>query len=246
MTKKARFIKNNELLTIAQKEEMISFFNTHPNYENLIDWNKKKINYKDFIKIKKTAECSKKYLKKNPQKLFNKKYFKIISQTDKFLIILPLSRKAFIFFNSFQCGGEGAVWCVGDKYFADDWKYYLSGNNRIFYFIYFLEKNIFFGKKMLVEYNVYKNEIELWLQDGCPYNFTYFKYFLRNHYNICKEDPEDKQLFLEFDNVVIDTNKVTENSFLLQLVKKAYEGWDEECEIRRKNERWREYGWRRY
>ena len=56
MTKKARFIKSNKLLSDAKKEQTISFFSTHPNYEKYIDWNSKSVSFRDYKKVFRLVE----------------------------------------------------------------------------------------------------------------------------------------------------------------------------------------------
>lgn len=86
----------------------------------------------------------------------------------------------------------------------------------------------------MIEYNVNTDEIELWLQNDRRVDFEIFAYFLRRHYHLCTENPADKQLFLDFGNVLIDNNKYIDNIFLLQLVKKAYE-------CKNKSDEWEDY-----
>ena len=226
MTKKARFIKSNKFLSDAEKEQTISFFSTHPNYEKYIDWNSKAVKFKDFKKIFKLAEKSgknqKKREKENPKLLFNRKDFNIIAQTDKFLIALPLSRKAFIFINSYRCGGERAKWCTGDKYNKIYWQHYSTEKDTIFYFVYFLEKNNILGKKLLIEYSESRKVTKIWFQNGNSAPFDCFAHYLNKYFTVYNIDSKDKQMYLKFDNVVYNTGNATENNNLLQLVNKAH------------------------
>jgi hypothetical protein len=225
-TKKSRFIERNTILSDDEKKQVISFFTQHPNYEKYIDWNKRNIGFEEFSKVIKIAENSnrrkRRKVKDSPLKMFEKYKCKVIGQTDEFAIVLPVDRESMVFFNSFQCGGEGAKWCIGDRKSAKAWRCYMS-LRCLFYFIFFLKKNPFLGKKIMVGYDVQMDDLRVWLQEDREIDFGIVAYYLRRNYYICNEDPDDKQLFLNFSNVLIDNKKINDNYFLLQLVKKAYE-----------------------
>ena len=226
MTKKIRFIESNNLLSQPEKDQIIAFFNKHPNYENQIDWNKKSLNFKDFLNIMKKAENSKKKCrikaKLDPKSLFSRIKCQIICETKDFLIIVPSNRKAVIFFNSHQCGGEGARWCIGGKRSNRIWKNYLASGAQ-FYFVYFINRNKLLGKKMMIEYDDIIEDFKLWLQNGCSVSFHFFGYYLMKNFCLASKDNNGKQLLLEFYDDLFDTKKFPENDLLLQLVKKTYE-----------------------
>jgi hypothetical protein len=126
------------------------------------------VSYEDFEKVFTLADNSGKNLKReaktNPARLFRKYHCEIIGQTREFLIAVPLDRQCAVFFNSFNCGGEGARWCIGDKEYDGHWRRYLSGKN-IFFLVYFIEKNEMLGKKILIQYRSAVNHYTVWNQN---------------------------------------------------------------------------------
>jgi hypothetical protein len=222
MTKKARFIKKLAMLTYDEKTKAINFFNNYPVYEKYIDWNNKDLCYIDFEALFSLAKTSiremKRKFKTDPASLFEKYNCKIISLSKEFLIAIPLDWGCVKFFNSFACGGEGAKWCICDKR-AWDMQFDIKS---MFYFIYFFEKNPFFGKKIMVEYNV-RGGLFVWLQNDKLINPGILGIYLRQNYHICYEYKNDKQLFLDFDNVIINKKIITEDSYLLRLLEKSFE-----------------------
>jgi Leucine-rich repeat (LRR) protein len=153
ITKKARFIEKLSSLSAEEKRQAIEFFTKHPIYESRIDWNKKDLGYIDFEKLFFLAEKSRKNQKrtarKNPHLQFDKYNCRIVAQTDDFLIIVPLDWECAQFMNSFDCGGEGAKWCIGDSNSYYHWNRYLE-RKYIFYFVYFININPFYGKKLMI------------------------------------------------------------------------------------------------
>jgi len=143
-------------LSFKEKETVISFFNKYPVYENRIDWNNKSLSYCDFEKVFTIADSSRKNIKTesktNPEILFKGYNYRVVSRSKEFLIIMPLDRECAVYFNSYNCGGIGAMWCIGDKNTSKHWNKYISKRN-IFYFVYFINKNLTFGKKLIIQYN---------------------------------------------------------------------------------------------
>ena len=156
MTKKTKIIRQLDSLSTVEKEAAIAFFSEHPVYESKIDWNSKSLTNSDFEKIYGIANTSKKRVKReskqNPKILFTGYNCRIVKQTKNYLIIMPLDWECAIFLNSFDCGGEGARWCIGDRKDFDHWNEYISEGN-IFYFILFKNKHPDFGKKTIIQLN---------------------------------------------------------------------------------------------
>lgn len=97
---KTRFI-NNLNLTDDQKTTLKTFFKTHPNYENKIDWNNKNLTYEDFSELLalegNTKSSKKKYGlsgKAQIEDLVLDKDYKIIDQSEHYTIYYPLTFKA--------------------------------------------------------------------------------------------------------------------------------------------------------
>jgi hypothetical protein len=159
MTKKARFIENLDTLSAEEKRKITDFFTKHPNYENRIDWNNTSLTYRDFEKVLSLAESSSRSVKRkaktDPRLLFEKHNCEIIRQTGDFLIVVPLDWECAVFFNSFDCGGEGARWCIGESDDASQWNSYLAKKN-VFLLIFFVNKHPAFERKIIIQYHVKK------------------------------------------------------------------------------------------
>ncbi|WP_010257593.1 hypothetical protein [Treponema primitia] len=208
-TKKARLIDNLLLLTEAEKFEVKKFFNKYPVYESKIDWNNRDLHYTDFLKVfelaERSAKNSKRKAKKNPLTLFLNCNCNIIAQMEDFIITIPLDWECMVYFNSFGCGGSGARWCIGDKKTSEHWDTsIIKGEN--FFFIFFLETDTIFGKKIIIQYadNLYR----IWLADDTPFwwGINYindiskliYTVFGINEQNMLKELLINKQYFFNF------------------------------------------------
>jgi hypothetical protein len=169
MTKKARLIEKLNALSAGEKREITGFFTKYPNYENHIDWNTTGLAYQDFEQVFALAENSSRSIKRkaktDPRLLFEKYNCEIIRQTEDFLIAVPLDWECAVFFDSFDCGGKGARWCIGDYDDASQWNYYLAKKN-VFFLIFFVNKHPVFGRKVIVQYHVKNDKYTLWLQNN--------------------------------------------------------------------------------
>ena len=221
-TKKSRFLKKLDL-SQDEKDIIVKFFTKYPQYEKCIDWNQiSRLSFQDFKNVFEIAEKSKKNIKRkakeNPTLLLEKYRCKILCQTKYFLIAVPLDWECAVFLNSFECGGEGAKWCIGDRNNPKHWVAY-SKDKNIFAFVLFTEKHPVFGKKILLQYNFeIDDDFVLWLQndkavDGGIYNIFKFLHKARKkgnllykkslaylwHYHLLYEKEREKQLFFDFD-----------------------------------------------
>ncbi|GHV83192.1 hypothetical protein AGMMS50212_05320 [Spirochaetia bacterium] len=116
-----------------------------------------------------TISQLRKKAKDNPRVFFENYNCKIIYASDEIIIAIPLDWECAVFFNSFNCGGEGARWCIG----SNATSYYWNDNlldDHIFLFVYFVEKHKTLGRKVMIkvytdpdrEYDLYFN---IYLQD---------------------------------------------------------------------------------
>jgi hypothetical protein len=160
----------------------------------------------------------------------------ILIKTKDFLIIRPLSFESFeslAFSNSFRYGGEGIRW-YGDKNdLREAWENYLEDGTR-FYFIYFINKNIFFGIKIMIEYNVKEDFVITWSQEDGEIDSGILAIYLNNYYTIF-EFENDKQLCLDFENILLKNKK---NEYLIDLIQKLTEDNNKE---EREWEEWEKY-----
>jgi uncharacterized protein YceK len=173
MTKKARFIEKLDALSADERKKTTDFFTKHPNYENHIDWNNASLTYRDFEKVLSLAENSSRNIKRkaktDPRVLFEKYNCEIIRETGDFLIVVPLDWECAVFFNSFDCGGEDARWCIGKSDNAAHWNSYLAEEN-VFFLIFFVNKHPVYKKKAVIQCHVKDGQYTLWLQDNTASN----------------------------------------------------------------------------
>jgi hypothetical protein len=131
------------------------------------------LTYRDFEKVLSLAENSSRNIKRkaktDPRLLFEKYNCEIIKQTEDFLIVVPLDWECAVFFNSFDCGGEGACWCIGDSDDAAHWDNYLVKKN-VFFLIFFVNKHPVYKRKVIIQCRVEHGTHTLWLQDGTESN----------------------------------------------------------------------------
>ena len=87
----------------------------------------------------------------NPELLFKGYNCRIVHRNKAFMVVMPLDWECAVFMNSFECGGEGAIWHIGDIKNFLYWNIVIE-NESLFYLIYFFKKLPFLGKKLLLEY----------------------------------------------------------------------------------------------
>ena len=126
------------------KKELISFFNSHSNFENKIDWNKfKTLTRNDFDEVIALASQSKNAQKrkekaeidsdvKNIFKSQRGREFKYIGENDNWLFISPLNYQAAVFCDSSENQGAGAKWCIGTEDSDDYWNTYVYRRKSLF------------------------------------------------------------------------------------------------------------------
>jgi len=176
MTKKIGLINRLNSLSAAEKETAIAFFNKNPVYENRIDWNNKALTYGDFEKVFEAANASRKKIRRdsklNPDILFGGYNCRIVKQTKEYLMVMPLDWECAVFFNSFNCGGEGARWCIGDKGNFCRWNEYVS-EGHLFYLIFFIKKHPDYGKKMIFQIDKKAAVVSVWNAENKNISFTF-------------------------------------------------------------------------
>jgi hypothetical protein len=221
VTKKARFIERMEALSRVERETAIVFFSKYPVYESHINWNDKSLTYRDFenVFIKADTSCKnfKRRAKVNPEVLFEKYNCRLIYKKKDFLIIIPLDWECAVFFNSFECGGTGAKWCIGDKNFSNHWNNYTSEGN-VFLLVYFKKIDLVFGRKLIFQYNIKTNESITWNVENKAYisdNFFIAPFrTLLCCWLLRYEEKINNQMFFSFDIFEkIDLPEKTINDF---------------------------------
>jgi len=216
MTKKSRFINNLTMLSASEKKRLIDFFSVNPVYESRIDWNNKNLKFEDFELVFSLSIMSKKN-RKNTIEMFKNYNCKIIVHTKEFVIVVPLDWYCTQFFNSFDCGGEGAKWCIGNKHTNELWNDYTQ-KGKVFYLLYFFERHPIFGKKLILQVNK-ENRGCFYTQKDKIYNFNLIANYLngklagiKKEYSSLLKFQEKTKLFSSLekysasDNILISAN----------------------------------------
>ena len=151
-----KFLENKDRLidkldlTDEQKGQLKTFFNSHPNFENKIDWNKKDLKWEDFQEVLKlegnTKSSQKKYGlsgKAQIEDLVEGKDYDVILEEPQFCIYYPLTFK----------GSETLAkpttppldvtgkWCIAGKNYSpgtrdQHWKRYTEERDIDFFFLF--------------------------------------------------------------------------------------------------------------
>ena len=82
-------------------------------------------------------------------------------ENKEWLFVIPLSHKACVFMDSFDCGGQGAKWCIGQKNEPEYWKRYTKGHS---WFVMAFNKDPFCEedeKKYMLELELRLEEINM-------------------------------------------------------------------------------------
>jgi hypothetical protein len=167
---KDHFIDKNDNLDSEQKDKVKEFIKSHPESEKKLDWNKSgSLTWKDFEQIfddaNNTKSAIKKATKENKRLLFeNKKNCKIIGENDKFIFVLPLSYKACVWMDSFDCGGAGAKWCIGYEKTTKYYKEYFDDHIAFVLAVNKFPENIESDLKYMIQIND-NNSGRAWTQD---------------------------------------------------------------------------------
>lgn len=175
---KARFINAIPDLTDEEKQTYIDFFDSHPQAASSINWQKKDELTKDTLdavmdKVK--TKSNKEYDAREKFRLgttrdgaidmFNKYKgdLEIIYENEKFLFVKVLTYEGAKFCDSFDCGGEGAKWCIGWETTDQHWKSYTGAGIT---FIMAYNKKHDTSKTDTLKYmlEIGPKEVQAWLQ----------------------------------------------------------------------------------
>ena len=161
--KKDHLIDKNDNLDPLEKQIVKDFFNKNPSYESKINWNKnKELTFQDFEEVMNSKETSKSQLKKqasegNKGALFVGKEddLEIIHKSGNNTYVFVKTYKGAVFADSFNCGGQGAKWCIGWEQSSDHWDRYTRGGST-FVLVMFSEP-VNDNKKVMLQLSVKKN-----------------------------------------------------------------------------------------
>lgn len=184
------------------KEEIIDFANSNAGANLNIDWNKfpkqpelKKLvdgyyKYQDTGTRK--ARASKKYV--DPKSMFKSTDLKCVDEgqdcsgcdvvfmnsleNSDFVFITPLTHKACVFMDSFECGGQGAKWCIGQENDDSAWHSYTHGRDTsIFCLAYRKGHAAENERKYMIQLSSNLNSTQAWTQDDFAENtISVFKF----------------------------------------------------------------------
>jgi len=140
LEKKDHIIRKMPNLTSEQKEELINFFNKHPNYENRIDWNKwKTLTYDDFknvLGIESKTQRKKSVKTKGIRGLKEgEDYVQLKELPNNVEAYIPLNYEASKFIASKYVGGIEGKWCTAYQKTDEYWKKYTNESIILIYLI---------------------------------------------------------------------------------------------------------------
>lgn len=194
-------------LTDEQKAQLKAFFKGHPNYESKIDWNNKNLKFEDFSELLSlegnTKSSKKKYGlsgKARIEDLIEDKDYKVLAQTEDYIIYYPLNFKASEVLAKPTTPPEGVTgkWCISGKNYSpgtqdQHWKSYTT--RGIDFFFVFLKTTKWAAarypeNKTFEIFNQDDNAVDGWR-------------------DICEPDLSDKSLFY---NQQMEIRKICEDS----------------------------------
>ena len=195
-----RFIENKDRLidrldfTDEQKDKLKSFFQTHPNYESKIDWNRKDLTWADFEPLLKLEGKSKSQAKKKGiEGLTEGVDYYLLAQNDLYSIYYPLNHKASQTIASTKVYPyvEGK-WCISMNT-PDWWNSYVS--KLIDFFFICTDKT----KYALARYNNSDNCIEIFSAEDA---YLTKLQFMRQQ--IAENDPDKwgNENYIDIEEVV--------------------------------------------
>lgn len=182
-------------LGIPSKEDMVKFYNTH---DVGIDWNKKKDEafFEDLLYNMQNFS-SKSSKKKDANQLFKRDDCVVLGEDENWIYVMPLSYQAAKFMDSFECGGDGAKWCIGWEQSDQYWNNY----NKFSIFVLMFNK---LGTKSV------KNDLKYMVQFDCEESLT--------NPEICIWNQPDS----EISSQVLDIHSKFKKATLKQMYQKAY------------------------
>lgn len=171
------------------KEEIIDFANSNAGANLNVNWNKfpkqpelKKLvdgyyKYQDTGTRKQRA--SRKYI--DPKLMFKSTDLKCVDEgqdcsgcdvvfinsleNSNFIFMTPLTHKACVFMDSFECGGQGAKWCIGQEDDTSAWRSYTRGRTSIFCLAYRKGQAAENERKYMIQLAPSLSNTQAWTQD---------------------------------------------------------------------------------
>ena len=133
--------------------------------------------------------------KKDPYEIFNNSGLKVVNvgedssnsdmvllkslENEKFIFVTPLTHQAAKWMDSFQCGGQGAKWCIGYEQSKEYWENY-TGYGDLFILAFSKNPNPEDNElKYMIQIDHDVRETQAWKQDDDPYDTIEAKKFKR-------------------------------------------------------------------
>lgn len=139
--KKDHLIKRLRNLTDEQKQEVIDFFRKKPNLENRIDWNRRDLNYEDFLEVmdpKGLRAWSQKRMVKSSgiRGLTEGEDYIALDAPEGIDAYIPLNHEASRLIACSNLGSGSTTWCTAREGDASFWKQYIENDNVLIYILY--------------------------------------------------------------------------------------------------------------
>lgn len=177
--KKDHLIKKMYQLTPEQQDELIQYFNIHPNFENKLDWNKaKSYTWEEIIKqvglYQDTKSAKKKKVKMQGVKglKYGEDYLEVPlpeSAKEGFTVnaYIPLNYEASKLIASDRVGGCEGKWCTAYQKTDDYWMDYIEGGTILIYILiqFFDDGGGLSTDKIAIAYNSDTQSIENFNKD---------------------------------------------------------------------------------
>lgn len=182
---KDRFIDRLDI-PAEKKEEYKSFFKSHPNLENKINWNKFEPSDIDAL-MTTNAETGTRAVKNDNMLLLKKNPdFQFLGSTQDWAFFYLKNQKAAQYADSWQCGGEGAPWCIGMTD-PEEYKITWEGNYRNSVFVLAIRRKGKFLKKNDLKVMIEKTpegQYKGWTQENRPDLAIKGSHALASHFDI--------------------------------------------------------------
>lgn len=158
----------------------------------------------------------KQYKKQNLYSLFDGYNVNLLKklENDKFIFAQPLDYEAAKFMDSFECGGQGAKWCIGYEKTDEYWEHYTESGTE---FILALSKNPNSPQdelKYMIELG--EDNCKAWVQyddpDECILSYKFLDFFGHDYEEFYEAIDKDISLvpYIDKDGNCILSNSITE------------------------------------
>jgi len=209
--KKDHIINKLPTLNDKQKATVNDFFTKYPNYEKEVDWNKKQDLTYDFFKSimakqKGSRSSVKQAIKQDASLQFKSKLkpdeYKVLYKDHRYILVSPLSHRAAVFMNSFDCFGTGAKWCIGSSEEPCHWlKYVFDGSSFVMAY-----DNVQKDKRMFQYTDYPDGNCIVWHQDDTVVSDGDLALCINEYFSPRDDDIRTAELEKQWFKLIEDTN----------------------------------------